>query len=278
MLVITTQRIMKNILVALLTLISALTFAQDGLDIFEKPISNGVELWGANDGAVPISMEISFKTLKNLECDVPLPHLAMIPSGGEPIKLLTLTVIDRMQSPEYDFRFNYIPGNVNANHDDSFEYWLPYEAGTTFKVHQGYHGNYSHKDVYALDFNMPNGTNVHAARGGMVTDIKEDSNVGCADPRCKGKSNYVVINHDDGTFSNYVHLQKNGVLVQVGDYVEIGQLIGKSGNTGWSSGPHLHFEVYSRGIKKNRSIPTVFKVKGGKAVRLQEDQSYQAVH
>ena len=269
---------MKNILLVVFSLCSFITSAQDGLDIFEKPTPNGVELHGANDGPVPISMEISFKTLQNLQCDVPLPHTVVIPNGGESIKLLTLTVIDRKVSPVYDFRFNYIPGDINANHDDSFEYYLPYASGKTFTVHQGYHGNYSHKNVYALDFNMPEGTGVHAARGGIVTDIKEDSNVGCGDPRCKGKSNYLVINHDDGTFSNYVHLQKGGVLVQVGEHVEAGQLVAKSGNTGWSSGPHLHFEVYARGIQKNKSLPTVFKVKGGNAVRLQEGQSYQSVY
>jgi len=269
---------MKNLLLTLFAISTFTISAQDGLDIYERPISNGIDLMGTNDGPVPISMEISFKTLKNLECDVPLPHTVIIPNGNEPTRLLTLTVIDRKRSPEYDFRFNYIPGDVNANHQDDFEYWLPYKAGTTFKVHQGYHGNYSHKDVYALDFNMPTGTDVYAARGGIVTDVKENSNVGCGDPSCKGKANYVVINHDDGTFSNYVHLDRNGVYVQVGDQVEIGQKIAKSGNTGWSSGPHLHFEVYSRGIKKNRSIPTVFKVKGGNSVRLQEGQEYQSVH
>jgi len=269
---------MKYFLIAISSLLSLSAFSQEELDIFEKPIANGIELMGTNDGPVPISMEISFKTLKNLNCDVSLPHLVMIPAGGEPTKLLTLTVIDRKRSPEYDFRFNYIPGDVNANHQDDFEYWLPYKEGTTYTVHQGYHGNYSHQDVYALDFNMPIGTNVYAARGGIVTDVKENSNVGCGNPSCKGKSNYVVINHDDGTFSNYVHLQMDGVLVKVGDQIEIGQLIAKSGSTGWSSGPHLHFEVYSRGIKKNKSIPTVFKVKGRRAVRLQEDESYESVH
>ncbi len=268
---------MKNIL-WLFLLFSFSSFAQEELDIFEKRISNGVELYATNAGPIPLSLEVSFNRLKNLKCDVSIPHMAMVPAGNEPVRLLTLTVIDRNKSPEYDFRFNYIPGDVNANHQDDFVYWLPYKPGNSHNLHQGYHGDFSHKDVYALDFSMPEGTAIYAARGGIVTDIKEDSNVGCGNPSCKGKSNYLVICHDDGTFSNYVHLEKNGVAVQVGDQVVQGQLIGKSGNTGWSSGPHLHFEVYARGIKKNKSIPTVFLSESGKAIRLSEGKSYKSVH
>lgn len=270
---------MKNIL--LFFCFMAFDFAmqaQDDLDIFEKPTKQGIDLYGANDGLVPLTLEIDFNQLKNLRSDVKLPHQVVIPVGGSAQRLLGLTVIDPQRSPEYDFRFNYIPGDVNASHKDDFIYWLPFNDGSSYVLHQGYHGDYSHRNIYALDFNLPEGTEVRAARGGIVSDAKEDSDSGCNNPSCQGKSNYVVIAHDDGSFSNYVHLQHNGVLVNVGEQVKQGQLIAISGNTGWSSGAHLHFEVYTRGLKKNRSLPTQFLTKEHNNVRLSEGKTYTSHH
>ncbi|UIX31858.1 M23 family metallopeptidase [Streptomyces sp. GQFP] len=86
------------------------------------------------------------------------------------------------------------------------------------------------------DFAVPSGTKVFAAHGGTV--VKAGGN-GAGDGSAYG--NAIVIKHGNGTYSQYAHLSK--INVKVGQVVATGQRIALSGNTGNSSGPHLHFEI-----------------------------------
>jgi murein DD-endopeptidase MepM/ murein hydrolase activator NlpD len=87
---------------------------------------------------------------------------------------------------------------------------------------------------------MPVGSPVTAARGGRVVAIEERF---VDFTRKGGEENYVVIDHGDSTFARYYHLTKDGALVEVGATVAPGDTIGRSGSTGASAGPHLHFDV-----------------------------------
>ncbi|WP_406331974.1 M23 family metallopeptidase [Streptomyces sp. NBC_00203] len=86
------------------------------------------------------------------------------------------------------------------------------------------------------DFAVPSGTEVVAAHGGTV--VKTGGN-GAGDGPAYG--NAIVIKHGNGTYSQYAHLSR--IDVKVGQIVATGQHIALSGNTGNSSGPHLHFEI-----------------------------------
>jgi len=86
------------------------------------------------------------------------------------------------------------------------------------------------------DFAVASGTNVVAAHGGTV--VKAGGN-GAGDGPAYG--NAIVIKHGSGTYSQYAHLSR--IDVKVGQVVATGQHIARSGNTGNSSGPHLHFEI-----------------------------------
>ena len=121
-------------------------------------------------------------------------------------------------------------------------YLLPFPAGDSAQVIQGNNGTFTHfgHAAYAFDFRMTIGRIVTAMRAGQVIAIEEryiDGN------RTPGQENLVLVRHDDGTFGRYYHLTTNGALVAVGDRVAAGDTIGLSGDTGYSTTPHLHVDV-----------------------------------
>jgi len=96
----------------------------------------------------------------------------------------------------------------------------------------------------AIDFVVPENTEIYAALDGEVSTIKDNDEFGGPDKKFWKCGNYIVIKYANGEFTEYHHLKFKGVLVKVGDNVKTGQLIGYSGNTGYSFRPHLHFEVF----------------------------------
>ena len=129
--------------------------------------------------------------------------------------------------------------------DTSFVYSLPFENGNSHLIVQGYFGIFSHKERAALDFKMKRGTKILAVRDGVVIRAKEDGSKGGWSRKFRSQGNNIVIQHSDNSRSGYWHLQKDGALVNVGDSVKQGQVIGLSGKTGYAAIPHLHFIVWS---------------------------------
>jgi murein DD-endopeptidase MepM/ murein hydrolase activator NlpD len=173
----------------------------------------------------------------------------------------------------------YKLGSNVAVHDDTTVYQLPYLPGDRFTVTQGFNGTYSHKgsNKYAIDWKMPEGTLVCAARGGTVVKAKNDSNQGGASIKFDRFNNYVLIRHDDGTLAHYCHLKKDSVTVKPGQRVTTGEVIARSGNTGFSSGPHLHFCVFkTKDGRMRQSLPVRFRTSTETAVFLKESERYRA--
>lgn len=130
-------------------------------------------------------------------------------------------------------------------------YKLPYAAGSTYQMNAGNEGDNSHHSspwgTYAYDFKMNLQDEILAARGGKVISLYEGSNEGgfsnFYETNFATYTNYVVIDHGDGTSGLYAHLFNDSVIPSVGDTILQGQSIGLVGSTGYSSGPHLHFSV-----------------------------------
>lgn len=129
-------------------------------------------------------------------------------------------------------------------------------------VCQGNNEGVTHRGLgaFAWDFCERLGTPVVAARAGVVRAIRQDSNIGGWGAKYAGDANYVIVDHGDGTSAIYMHLMQNGARVSLGQHVATGQLLALSGNTGWSSGPHLHFMVMTTipGNVYSQSIPVSF--------------------
>jgi murein DD-endopeptidase MepM/ murein hydrolase activator NlpD len=144
---------------------------------------------------------------------------------------------------------------------------------------QGPRGTFSHNagtdSENAVDWTVPVGTIVCAAREGRVVGVKQDSDIGGPDRSFRPFANYILIKHVDGTFAWYVHLQKDGAMVQIGDEVTTGQPIGLSGQTGFASKPHLHFMVFQAvDGRKLLSLPFRLKTDHGTFTEFIRGQAY----
>jgi murein DD-endopeptidase MepM/ murein hydrolase activator NlpD len=216
--------------------------------------------------------------LSNLKGSTNFPYTATFPPHQK-TEAFSLSPVCLNQTWGYALTNHCSLGGLRAVHDDSYIYGLPYPAGQSFRVSQGYDGKFSHKgsERFAIDWKMPEGTPVLAARGGMVVDVKDDSSVGGPDRKFLPDANYVVIQHVDGTLGKYAHLLKGSARVRAGDIIEPGGLIALSGNTGFSSGPHLHFIVYrtTNGMSRE-SLPIRFRAQSQAAVTLQQGRVYRA--
>jgi len=158
-------------------------------------------------------------------------------------------------------RDDWTVGVPDPDHDDYYAYRLPYGNAVSYPVLQSYGSKLSHRgaEFFTLDFQMAEGTEVHAARGGVVALVEESHSEGCWEELCARLANYVVILHADGTTGEYFHLHNNGVAVRPGDRVSAGDFIAFSGNTGYSTTPHLHFGVYgARARGRTQSIGVRF--------------------
>lgn len=162
--------------------------------------------------------------------------------------------------------------------DSSYIYRLPFENKKKVFLIQAYESKLSHKGERALDFKLKKGTKICAARAGIVTALRKDSNKGGLKPENLADGNYVTITHNDGSVAHYWHLQKEGVTINMGDTIQTGQHIGLSGNTGYSAFPHLHFEVQGYDHTGNYvQFPTRFYT--NKGIRyLRPGKFYRAVN
>jgi murein DD-endopeptidase MepM/ murein hydrolase activator NlpD len=118
---------------------------------------------------------------------------------------------------------------------------------------------------------MPIGTIVIAARAGRVQSIEERYADGSRKP---GQENFVNIRHEDGSVAAYFHLTHGGALVEAGDMVRQGDIIARSGDSGESTEPHLHFQVDSG--DDGSSMPVVFRNARPHPHGLVEGETYQA--
>jgi len=210
----------------------------------EESGKNRYEVTFINNASCDITVDFDMK-LENLVTAAALPF-TMTLRGWQEVKALELRVVDKGKTARYQTQYRYTFGNQEATHDTGYVYQLPYKPGSAHRVVQGYFGGFSHDESshYAVDFEMPDGTEVYAAREGVVVGYYEGSDKGGPHTDYMKSTNYIFIRHSDLTIGAYYHLKRNGALVRIGQTVKRGDLIGYSGHTGFTFGPHLHFEVF----------------------------------
>ena len=210
--------------------------------VAENTLAGPVEVLLTADGATPGS-------------DPPLPARATVPAHGRTLVAWLPDAADGAVT----LTLRAVPGHPNARPRD-VEYAYPLR-GAPLRIAQGFGGGFSHRDpehAHAVDFAVDEGTPVLAARDGTVMQVEAGmsghARMGAAHDDL-ARANFVRVLHDDGTMALYAHLQRGGVIVVPGERVRRGQILGFSGNTGASTGPHLHFAVQANRGLRLESLP-----------------------
>lgn len=223
----------------------------------------------------PVTVRVSLSESKNVVTEPRLPADFVL-AGLEERELVTIGPLDERRGWSYRFQTASLPGSVEAGHAPQRSYRPPIESGARFRIGQAFGGEYSHNGPagrHAVDIQMPKGTAVHAARSGVVMDLARHFHGAGDDLEYDGpRANFVRILHDDGSMALYAHLDYEGVYVREGQRVERGDRIGRSGNTGYSTGPHLHFVVQVNRDMELTSVPFEFEGMNGQAVAPEPGQ------
>ena len=226
-----------------------------------------------NTSFIPVEVLASLSEQTNVTANVPFA-IALPPKSQK----YGFRVCKGNASASWSYKYSFTTAlglSTNTYNGDG-KYFLPFKAGEAHEVTQGEMGTFSHfgEFLYSIDFDLIE-EEFTAMRDGIVVFVKEDSNEGGADRSFEDKANFIWVLQPDGSVGRYVHLQQNGALVNLGDKVKAGDVIGLSGNTGFTSGPHLHVQVvFPKGFEGEEKIPIRFQ---GIEGALDEGASYTAL-
>ncbi|KGJ91871.1 peptidoglycan DD-metalloendopeptidase family protein [Colwellia psychrerythraea] len=144
---------------------------------------------------------------------------------------------------------------------ENYQYHAPFSSPKGHRITQAFNGKFSHTNEYnkyAVDIAMNVGTYLTAVRAGTVVWVKDDYHMSGTTRYFLDKANVIKVLHDDGTFSSYAHILMDTALVKEGDKVALGDKLARSGSSGFSTGPHLHFSIIKNSGLKNIAIPFKF--------------------
>lgn len=233
------------------------------LDIDYTLAEGSVELVAHNKFHAPLEIELEFSIIQGVAYPHPDRSRRWVLPPRSDTVLLSLPLLESVEPPEVRYETRAVIGDPSAVYQSELLYRVPFGIASEFPVTQAYPDTNTHNTVdslYAVDLSMPVGTDIFAARGGVVIDVTGTNFRGGLDrERDAPAANVVRILHDDGSYAVYAHLNWNSIRVRPGERVARGEYIADSGNTGFSSGPHLHFAVIRNRGMQSVSMPVRFE-------------------
>ncbi len=239
---------------------------RSGVELRELRQNGAITLVARNALHGPVQVGLYLADVERLVPD-DTALVRVLPALSE-TEILRLDAAVVAASGGLEYEFLHIPGEPGARHTPASPYRLPYAVASRHLVTQAYPERITHTDpssTHAVDFAMPIGTGVNAARAGTVMQVASDY-FGATTANGGTRANLVRILHDDGTMAVYGHLHWDSIRVRPGDRVARGERIAASGNTGFSTGPHLHFVVQRNRGGSIVSVPVQFAGLGGQPV------------
>jgi murein DD-endopeptidase MepM/ murein hydrolase activator NlpD len=239
------------------------------VSVFFQNANGNIQLFARNEYHAPVQVVLGLDELQDVEVSAGQSLRFVVPPRDETF-LMSLAPSSGAVQPSVAYRYLYLIGDPAAKHEPEQFYRVPFAVARDHPISQAYPYAITHTtpdSYYAVDIAMPIGTNVYAARGGTVIDVASTNFRGGLDPTQDGaEANLIRILHADGTYAIYAHLNWNTIRVRPGDEVERGEYIADSGNTGFSTGPHLHFAVIRNAGMRSESVPITFEGPDGAAV------------
>ena len=233
------------------------------VEVTTRLVDGEYQFFAHNEYFAPVEVVLALDELTNIGRPSSDQVMRWIVDPQSEMKLVGLPTTGNDPEPAARYRYISLHGDPRSRHDPPRAYRAPFSVAGSYNVTQAFPYGITHDTAdsrYAVDIAMLVGTDIHAARGGIVFEVASTNFRGGTDPnRDAASANIVRILHDDGTHAVYAHLNWNSIRVKPGDVVERGQYIADSGNTGFSSGPHLHFAVLRNVGMRIESIPVVFE-------------------
>ncbi len=240
------------------------------VEVSHTVVGKSIQIVADNGFFAPIELTINFHVIEGIEYPRPdKPRRWVVPPRSKSI-LLNLAILDNVEAPNARYAYRYTIGDPEATHKPSSPYRVPYAVARDLRISQAFPDASTHDtpdSYYAVDIAMPIGTDIYAARSGIVFDVTGTNfRSGLDRERDAPAANVIRILHNDGTYGVYAHLNWNSIRVRPGDQVKRGQYIADSGNTGFTSGPHLHFAVVRNAGMLPLSVPVRFEGANSDAV------------
>ena len=230
------------------------------VSIINRGTENRPVLVLVNQLSGPVEAWVDFKSTRNIRFSQAKPFRWVVEGPAEQV-LLQFEPENLEAGWSYQWEAGFTLGKPQKGPPKNLSIGLPFLGGPHL-VSQSFFGEASHTGYreaeYAVDITMPENTPIVAVADGVVMDTEKDFSRAGWGQQFADEANVVRLLHDDGTMSIYAHLAADGIKVQRGQRVKKGEVLAASGNTGYSSGPHLHFAMQMNEGKKLISFPFKF--------------------
>jgi murein DD-endopeptidase MepM/ murein hydrolase activator NlpD len=236
--------------------------------LLRQPSDAGTDLVIDNQCFCPVEAGVVIEKAVGVTADND-GHAHLLVDARSSATLMRLRLTGEAADSSFGYRYAVVFGNPRAEHQPPRPYRAPFALAQRFPITQAYPSRRTHGDaasIYAVDIAMPVGSQIFAAREGTVIEVTGKYYEGGTDPSNASRANLIRILHPDGTMAIYAHLQWDTVRVRPGQIVKRGEYIANSGNTGFTTGPHLHFAVQKNSGLSLTSVPIEFADGQGRGV------------